>query len=186
MEKEIKLHLGCWKRILPGFIHIDLCDLDHIDVKTSVDDLSMFKDESVGLIYASHVLEYFDRLEVNKVLKEWHRVLRPRATLRVAVPDFEALIEVYKRTGIIENILGPMYGKIFVENTDMVMYHKTAYDFRSLKDLLEKNGFNKVRRYRWQDTPPHDKIDDHSQAYFPHMDKKNGILVSLNLEANRA
>jgi len=26
-------------------------------------------------------------------------------------------------------------------------------------------------------------IDDHSKAYFPHMDKENGKLLSLNIEA---
>jgi hypothetical protein len=70
-----------------------------------------------------------------------------------------------------------------VENSDLVIYHKTVYDFKSLKSLLQKCGFKKIKKYRWQETPPHDQIDDHSQAYFPHMDKENGILVSLNVEA---
>jgi len=185
MEKTIKLHLGCWKRYLPGFTHIDLCNLPHIDYRSSVSKLPMFNDESVNLIYASHVLEYFDRIEANEVLKEWHRVLKPGSTLRLAVPDFEALIEIYIKTNDLGNILGPLYGKMIVENTNLEIHHKTIYDFKSLKDILEKNHFNKVRKYRWQDTPPHNQVDDHSQAYFPHMDKENGILLSLNVEANR-
>jgi len=28
-------------------------------------------------------------------------------------------------------------------------------------------------------------MDDHSQAYLPHMDKENGILISLNIEATK-
>ena len=27
--------------------------------------------------------------------------------------------------------------------------------------------------------------DDHSQAYFPHMDKENGIHVSLNIQGQK-
>jgi hypothetical protein len=27
------------------------------------------------------------------------------------------------------------------------------------------------------------EFDDHSQAYLPHMDKENGTLISLNIEA---
>jgi len=27
----MKLHLGCWHRHIPGFVHVDLCDMDHID-----------------------------------------------------------------------------------------------------------------------------------------------------------
>ena len=29
----------------------------------------------------------------------------------------------------------------------------------------------------------HSDIDDYSQAYIPHMDKDNGTLMSLNVEA---
>ena len=32
----MKLHLGCWNRFIPGFIHIDLCDYDHIDYKRNI------------------------------------------------------------------------------------------------------------------------------------------------------
>jgi len=29
----------------------------------------------------------------------------------------------------------------------------------------------------------HSNVDDHLQTYYPHMDKENGISVSLNMEA---
>ena len=73
----MKLHLGCWHRYIPGFIHIDLCDFSHIDYKRSIDDLSIFKENSVTLIYSSHSFEYFDRERGIMVLKEWLRVLKP-------------------------------------------------------------------------------------------------------------
>lgn len=184
MRNKTKLHLGCWKRYLPGFVHIDLCDMPHIDFKTNVNDLSMFGDETVDLIYASHVLEYFDRIEADKVLEEWHRVLKSGGILRLAMPNFEVLVEIYMRTNDLDNVLGPLYGRMAVENTGATAYHRTVYDFKSLEGILEKNHFGNVRKYRWQDTPPHDEVDDYSQAYFPHMDKKNGILLSLNVEAD--
>ncbi|HAI38830.1 MAG TPA: methyltransferase, partial [Maribacter sp.] len=37
-------------------------------------------------------------------------------------------------------------------------------------------------KYDWRQTE-HAKFDDHSQAYIPHMDKENGTLISLNIEA---
>ena len=36
----------------------------------------MIDDNSVDLIYASHVIEYFDPIEVVEVLKDWKRVLK--------------------------------------------------------------------------------------------------------------
>ena len=88
MKMHKRLHLGCGKRYLEGYIHIDINELDHIDHVTSVDDLSMFSDNSVKEIYGSHLLEYFDKFEVQSVLKEWKRVLEPGGELKLAVPNF--------------------------------------------------------------------------------------------------
>ena len=95
-SEEVKLHLGCGERAIPGFIHIDVNDLPHIDYRRSIDDLSIFDNGTVDLIYSSHTLEYFDRLEVMRVLKEWYRVLKKGGILRIAVPDFEAIVKIYK------------------------------------------------------------------------------------------
>ena len=182
----IKAHLGCWHRFIPGFVHVDLCDMPHIDYKSGIQSLPFFVDNSVSLIYCSHALEYFDRNQAKYVLKEWHRVLEPGGTLRLAVPDFEALINVYKQTGDISKVLGPLYGKmeILTETGTKNLYHLTAYDKQSLTKLLHENGFSDVRCWDWRITD-HASIDDHSQAYFPHMQKNTGLHVSLNLEGKK-
>jgi len=182
----VNLNLGCWHRHIPGWVHIDLCDMAHIDYKSSIDDLSMFGDSAVDLIYSSHSFEYFDRQRAVAVLAEWRRVLKPGGTLRLAVPDFDALLRVYDTSGDIKRILGPLYGRMEIETETgpATLYHKTVYNFGSLAEVLAENGFADVRRYDWQETI-HKDYDDHSQAYFPHMDKENGILVSLNVEATK-
>ena len=109
-----KLHLGCGRRFIPGFIHVDLDDFPHIDYRHDVRSLPMFPDNTVKLIYACHVLEYFDRVEVTDVLREWRRVLAPGGTLRVAVPDFAALVRVYQTHGQLDRLVGPLYGRIAV------------------------------------------------------------------------
>lgn len=180
----MKLHLGCWHRYIPGFVHIDLCDMDHIDYKADISDLSMFNDDTVDLIYSSHSFEYYPPQEAPLVLKEWYRVLRQGGKLRLAVPDFESLTSLYLETGSIKTVLGPIYGlmEISTSSGTKMLSHKTAYDERSLTALLYDCGFKSVERYRWQDTI-HKDYDDHSQAYYPHMDKEKGKLLSLNLEA---
>ena len=180
----MKLHLGCGKRNFPGWVHVDLVDLPHIDYQNSVDDLSMFDDQSCDVIYSSHTLEYFDSYEVKGVLAEWNRVLKPGGILRLAVPDFDALIKVYAATRDLENILGPLYGRMNISTSAgmVTAYHKTTYNFEKLKQLLSEIGFKDVSRFDWRETE-HAQFDDHSQAYYPHMDKENGIHVSLNVEA---
>ena len=175
-----KLHLGCGKRHIPGFIHIDLMPGDHIDHQSSVDDLTRFKDGEVDLIYASHLLEHFPRNQTDGVLKEWYRVLKPSGILRVAVPDFEKLIEVYQKYHDLSLILGPLMGGQDYQYN----FHGMAFDFPTLAAKLKLVGFSKVVRYDWRKTE-HKDVDDFSQAYIPHMDKKNGILISLNVEATK-
>lgn len=180
----MKLHLGCGKRYFPGWVHVDIASFDHIDVKTSVDDLSMFASETIEIIYSSHTFEYFDRVEAVKVLQEWNRVLKPGGTIRLAVPDFEQLIKVYHKTGDLNKIIGPLYGRMQI-GTDAEpnwIFHKTVYDYETISSLLVENGFTEVSHYDWRSTD-HAHIDDHSQAYFPHMEKDTGVLVSLNVEA---
>lgn len=184
---EIKLHLGCGKRYLKGFIHVDLADYKHIDFRCDVRKLTKFKDESVDLIYASHVIEYFDLEEVRIVLKEWRRVLKKGGILRLAVPDFKVLHQVYNYYGDLEVIRGPLYGKWNIPGRDKIVYHKTVYDFSSLKTVLKKAGFKNIRRWDWRKVfvGEHEGFDDYSQSYIPHMDKENGILISLNMEAEK-
>lgn len=173
----MKLHLGCGKRDFGSdWIHVDKADYPHVKYNNVV-ELS-FEDNTVDVIYASHLFEYFDREEAKQVLKEWHRVLKPEGVLRLAVPDFRALCELYMSGHNIKRVLGPLYGKI----GEPSVYHKTCYDFKSLKEVLLEAGFDGIHRYNWR-TTEHSHIDDHSQAYFPHMDKENGKLISLNVEA---
>ena len=64
------------------------------------------------------------------------------------------------------------------------VYHKTIYDFLSLKKVLEEAEFKNIRKWDWRNVD-HGHIDDYSQAYIPHMDKDNGVLISLNVECEK-
>jgi predicted SAM-dependent methyltransferase len=178
----IKLHLGCgWRNFGSDWIHIDGGDYTHL---VSHDIINLpYEDNSVDLIYASHVFEYFDRVEACIVLQSWRRVLKPTGVLRLAVPDFEAMAKLYNDgTIILEQLLGPVFGKMSMGSE--TIYHKTTYDFTSLQKLLENNGFEEIMLYDWRNTD-HALHDDHSQAYIPHMDKDNGTLISLNVECQK-
>jgi len=178
----IKLHLGCgWRNFGNDWTHIDGGDYDHLD-DHDITKLN-FDNNTVDLIYASHVLEYFDREEVNGVLGEWSRVLKKGGILRIAVPDFQSMVKLYCcDTYQLEKFLGPLYGKM--KMGEETIYHKTTYDFDSLHKLLENHNFHNVEKYDWRETE-HASFDDHSQAYIPHMDKENGTLISLNIQATK-
>jgi hypothetical protein len=47
-----------------------------------------------------------------------------------------------------------------------------------------KCQYGKYGKNAWRETE-HAHVDDFSQAYIPHMDKENGILISLNIECDK-
>ena len=102
--------MGCgWRNFGSGWIHIDGGDYKHLD-SNSITCLP-YENNSVSLIYASHVLAYFDREEVMALLEEWKRVLKTGAILRLAVPNFQAYAKLYQSKQItLDQCLGPLYG----------------------------------------------------------------------------
>lgn len=177
----MKLHVGCGERFLPGWKHLDARKFPHVDYVTDkLDKLDMFADNSVEEIYACHVLEHFTRAEMRSggVLQEWHRVLKSGGVLRIAVPNFEAIVEEYLSSGNLELVMGLLYGGQNYEYN----FHYQTYDFKRLSDLLTRAGFSQVKRYDWRDfLPPN--YDDYSRSYLPHMDFEHGRLMSLNVIA---
>ena len=166
----VKLHLGCGKRDFgPTWVHIDKADFPHVKYK-DVTKLP-FETGTVDVIYACHLIAYFDREEIIPILKEWKRVLIPGGVLRLATPDFRAMAKMYLRENCsnLNQFLGPLYGKM------EGIYHKTTYDLYSLIELLASVGFKDIRKYDRFKTD-HARHDDHSAAMI------EGNLISLNIQ----
>ena len=177
----MKLHLGCGDKNLDGYVHVDARKFDHVEYVTDdLSNLSMFEDDSVDEIYACHLLEHFTRIEIDEgtILKEWFRVLKKGGILRIAVPNFEAIVEEYLSSKNLDIVMGLLYGGQNYEYN----FHYQAYDFNRLSRLLKKVGFSKIETYDWKDFLP-EGYDDFSRAYIPHMDFENGRLMSLNIIA---
>ena len=175
----MKFNIGCgWRNFGKSWIHIDGGDYAHLD--SSDIYLKDYENGSGDLIYASHLIEYFDREEILPLLKRWKNVLKPNGVLRLAVPDFDVCAKLYTDGKYpLDRFLGVLYGKMPMG--DKTIYHKTTYDYFSLTALLYEIGMRKVKKYNWENTE-HAQFDDHSQAYLPDMDKENGTLISLNVE----
>jgi len=176
----MKLHLGCGKRHIPGFVHVDAIDYPHVDHVSTIDNLSFIADNSINLIYNCHVLEHYKRRDVHRVLKEWLRVLKPGGVLRTSVPDFKKLCIIYVQRQDLNLVIGPLFGgQDYLYNI-----HYNVFDEKILTTLLTEVGFVNISQYDWRQTE-HAFVDDYSQAYIPHMDKDDGVLISLNLEAQK-
>lgn len=174
----IKLHLGCGTKHIEGFTNIDIRYLPGVDEVNNIRFLRNYKHNSVDIIYACHVLEHFGRWEYTSVLNRWFEILKPGGKLYLAVPNFESIVNYYNKTCDLKTIMGLLYGgQDYDEN-----YHYITFDKLSMTYDLEKIGFRFITDYD-RDKTSHKDTDDFSNAYLPHMDKENGILMSLNLVA---
>ena len=173
-QKNLKyLHIGCGDNVLPKpFINIDsrkkrgVLNLKAYPLK--------FKDNSFDLVYASHILEHFNKVKVLKVLKEWVRVLKPGGILRISVPSFDNLSLIYKIDKNIDNISGPlMGGQTYKDN-----FHYEIFNQKKLMKLLTNAGLEAIHPWDFRRTI-HSKYWDFSQA------TTNEIPISLNLEGRK-
>jgi len=180
----IKLNLGCGDRKLHGFVNVDARDDLNPDVVWDVTRIHE-KFYDVDLIYACHVLEHFPTQPFEyqprtwkDVLESWHAALKEGGVLRLSVPDIKAACEYYILTNDFEAVRAFFYGG---QKYDFD-FHYQGWSHDTLEKALLEIGFKEIRLYDWRKTE-HFYVDDYSQAYLPHMDKTNGKLMSLNIEA---
>tara|TARA_R110000765_G_scaffold211949_1_gene317013 strand:+ start:170 stop:700 length:531 start_codon:yes stop_codon:yes gene_type:complete len=176
----MKLNLGCYDRKINGFVNVDIREDVKPDVTDNVFELNKFEKNSADLIYACHVLEHADYKESEIAMKRWCDVLKKGGTLRLAVPDMEAHFAHYYYHRDLRLLHSTFWGSQRHEYD----YHKNGWDFKKLEEDLKAAGFSVVKKYDWRNTE-HFYVDDYSQTYFPHMDKENGKLMSLNVEATK-
>ena len=143
LREPIYLHLNCGNLNHPKFVNIDIRPAPHIHYICNIDDLSIFADESVDLIYASHCLEHFSHLQIPRILKEWYRVLKVNGILRLAVPNFDLIIKMYKDNN---NSIASIIGRLMGGQNYEFNYHKTIFNHTSLEHLLlEVANFREVK-----------------------------------------
>lgn len=176
----MKLHIGCGNNYLDGWVNLDIDTSLKCDVYEDATQLKSIKDSSCDVIYACHILEHLSRHEYLSVLEVWHKKLKPHGSLRISVPDFGKVVEKYTVTQELNELLGFLVGG----QKDEYDLHKMVFDEKKLTTDLMQVGFTKVEKWDWRKVD-HGKYDDYSQAYLPHMDKNDGKLMSLNLEARK-
>lgn len=94
-KKKGKLNLGCG-----SLYHEDWVQLDFTSSNPAVYSYNLLNgipcvDNSVEIVYHSHVLEHFSKNDAVTFMQECYRVLKPGGILRVAVPDLEIIVRTY-------------------------------------------------------------------------------------------
>lgn len=143
MTETLKINLGSGSSPLEGYRNLDIKD------GYAVYPLDYYEDGLFAEVRASHVLEHFPHGEVESVVKEWARVLKPGGKLKIAVPDFDWIVKAYSNghrgDARLEHYL-------FGGQVDGDDYHKSFFNEDKLKALLEGAGLVDVKR--WESDAP--------------------------------
>jgi len=146
------LHIGCGGKYLPGFVNIDANPRLRLDMWLDVRNGLPFRDNSVDSIYSTHMMEHFYADELQRVLRECHRVLRPQGGIRIIVPSLASAFKAYTQGRLdwfpshfprrFDTLGGRFANFIFCDGQ-----HRTAFDFDHIAELLTGAGFAHVQEF---------------------------------------
>lgn len=104
MESKYQyLNLGCGSRFIESWVNIDFVSHSPYVIAHNLLNGIPLPDNSVDVVYHSHVLEHFPKDSADPFIRECYRVLKPGGIIRIAVPELEQLARNYIRN--LENVL---------------------------------------------------------------------------------
>jgi len=159
MNDLVKLNLACGNTLFgSGWINIDIRrDIAHrnqeIFLSANLKKKIPFQNDTANIIYVSHFLEHLEPFtECPNFLNECSRVLKPTGVLRISVPDFHQIANIYLND---PKLFYKEYGynkewfnKVKTWNRrlgiSVTFGHKMLYDIVSLTEVLEDAGFAEI------------------------------------------
>jgi len=146
------LQVGCGPQPFTDMANLDYIWQRGVDVCWDVTKPLPWADRSLQGIFTEHCLEHISREGCAFALKEFRRILKPGAALRIVVPDGELYLDLYQKAKNGEKVEFPYQtadettpivsvNRIFREFT-----HIFIYDEETLRFMLERAGFVNIKR----------------------------------------
>jgi SAM-dependent methyltransferase len=124
-----------------------------------------FARQSVSAVFSSHVFEHLFGDEVERLIAEIHRVLKPGGVCRVVVPDLEKIMWLYNPEDPRE-FLDAIYE--VGRRSDVKNAHHFGCTGASIARLFQNAGFSKctVSAYRKGVCPDLQTLDNRPESLF--------------------
>lgn len=166
MTHRKALHVGCGAATLksaPRYFHgpeweevrLDINPDAKPDIVASMLDMSPVASASMDALYSSHNVEHVHPHEVDIVLREFRRVLKPDGLCVVTVPDLQSVAALVAQDCLEDTAYvspaGPiapldiLYGhRASMAGGNLFMAHKTGFTAKTLGQALLRAGFAQV------------------------------------------
>jgi predicted SAM-dependent methyltransferase len=163
-----KLHVGCGKHLLPGWLNTDTYSPDRSRPIYCLDATQKFPfaDGTFEYVFSEHMIEHISYSAGRHMLSECLRVLKPLGVLRLCTPDLDFLLGLrrpdksslqrdYIRWSIETNTpkVADTTNETFVINNFVRDWgHTFIYDEKTLSQSLELAGFRHLRKCNLQES----------------------------------
>jgi len=185
------INLGCGNSYKANFINVDFYGTKNIDYGIDLRFPFKIESNSINGIFSEHTLEHLSHHEVEKALSECYRILKTNGIIRIIVPDLSIFIEKYCTNDDVwfqkwhdlvlkdpcRHYMRKYFTKMFAINfTASYYFHKSCWDFESLKKALSIHGFTNIKKCDYNVGTQELLIDSDSE------DRK---LVSIYIEGKK-
>lgn len=164
----MKVEIGPrWTKIDPSWITVSLVPAPYVDHVADWPRGLPFQDNSVSIIYASHVLEHIWWYDTVTALKEAFRILRPGGVLEIHVPDFRKILFSYicrecgdewRKFNKGNDYLEWLNGRIFSYEAPGNC-HRAVFDRERLRNCIIESGFDFADGAPFRGSSKHLEID---------------------------
>lgn len=89
------LNLGCGQSYHVDWTNVDFISTNEYVLQHDLLNGIPYRNNTFKVVYHSHVLEHFSRVDGEQFMKECYRVLQPGGRIRIAVPDLQRIAEEY-------------------------------------------------------------------------------------------
>lgn len=89
------LNVGCGTRYHKDWTNVDMVSTGEGVIAANLLKGIPYPDNTFDVVYHSHVIEHFNRVDGKHFLSECVRVLKPNGTLRLLTPDLENIAQEY-------------------------------------------------------------------------------------------
>ena len=143
-----RLNWGCGDSGEPGWINSDLKDGPGVDVSADIREGLPLEDDILDYIVSIHALPMISLPDIDAVLRELRRMLKPSGVLRLCLPDLDRGIRAYlhgdREYFLVSDDDVKSYGGQFITHMLWYGYTVTLFTADFIEELLGRAGFRDI------------------------------------------